>query len=91
MQITEYPAAIGRDTALMVGYFGSKGTHLEIDRNINQLLNFGVANLLVHPMFPFLRCPRPAPRNLSPNVHLGTITERGELELELQRTMGNNE
>ena len=27
---------ITRDTAVMIGYFGSKGTHLEIDRNINQ-------------------------------------------------------
>lgn len=27
---------ITRDTAIMIGYFGSKGTHLEIDRNINQ-------------------------------------------------------
>jgi hypothetical protein len=27
---------ITRDTAIMIGYFGSKGTHLEIDRNLNQ-------------------------------------------------------
>lgn len=32
-----------RDTAIMVGYFGSKGTHLEIDRNINQPAVFGNA------------------------------------------------
>ena len=30
---------IGGSASLMVGYFGNKGTHLEIDRNINQ---FGV-------------------------------------------------
>src|SRR5215831_4168586 len=30
---------IGSSMSLMVGYFGNKGTHLEIDRNINQ---FGV-------------------------------------------------
>jgi hypothetical protein len=30
---------IGRSLGIMVGYFGSKGTHLEIDRDINQ---FGV-------------------------------------------------
>jgi len=27
---------VTRDTAIMIGYFGNKGTHLEIDRNINQ-------------------------------------------------------
>jgi hypothetical protein len=35
---------IGRDTSLMVGYFGSKGTHLEIDRNINQFPVLGTAS-----------------------------------------------
>ncbi|HWX54957.1 MAG TPA: carboxypeptidase regulatory-like domain-containing protein [Verrucomicrobiae bacterium] len=30
---------VDRNTSLMVGYFGSKGTHLQIDRNINQPLN----------------------------------------------------
>jgi hypothetical protein len=33
----------GRDTGFMVGYFGSKGTHLEIDRNINQFTTLGSA------------------------------------------------
>jgi len=28
-------------TSMMIGYFGSKGTHLEIDRNINQFLTLG--------------------------------------------------
>ncbi|HKD82753.1 MAG TPA: carboxypeptidase regulatory-like domain-containing protein [Candidatus Angelobacter sp.] len=32
---------VGRTLGFMVGYFGSKGTHLEIDRNINQ---FGILN-----------------------------------------------
>ncbi|HMF91721.1 MAG TPA: hypothetical protein VKL40_13835, partial [Candidatus Angelobacter sp.] len=34
---------IGRDMSVMVGYFGSKGTHLEIDRNINQFPILGSA------------------------------------------------
>jgi Carboxypeptidase regulatory-like domain len=33
-----------RTTGIMVGYFGSKGTHLEIDRNINQFATLGVAS-----------------------------------------------
>jgi hypothetical protein len=32
---------IGRTFGLMVGYFGSKGTHLEIDRNLNQFTILG--------------------------------------------------
>ena len=32
---------VGRDMSFMVGYFGSKGTHLEIDRNINQFTTLG--------------------------------------------------
>jgi hypothetical protein len=34
---------ITRSTGIMVGYFGSKGTHLEIDRNINQFAVLGLA------------------------------------------------
>ncbi len=34
---------LNRTTSLMVGYFGSKGTHLEIDQNINQFTTLGVA------------------------------------------------
>jgi hypothetical protein len=34
---------VGRSMGFMVGYFGSKGTHLEIDRNINQFTTLGVA------------------------------------------------
>jgi len=30
---------LGSDFGLMLGYFGSKGTHLNIDRNINQPIN----------------------------------------------------
>lgn len=32
---------IGRDLAVTVGYFGTKGTHLRISRNINQPINGG--------------------------------------------------
>jgi hypothetical protein len=65
---------LGRDTALMVGYFGSKGTHLEIDRNINQFINFGVPNTPVAPNVPFFALSPTSP--ILPNVRLGTITER---------------
>ena len=34
---------VGRSLGLMVGYFGSKGTHLEIDTNLNQFTTLGVA------------------------------------------------
>lgn len=34
---------VGRSLGFMVGYFGSKGTHLEIDRNINQFAILGNA------------------------------------------------
>jgi hypothetical protein len=34
---------VTRSTALMIGYFGTKGTHLEIDRNINQPINPALA------------------------------------------------
>jgi outer membrane receptor protein involved in Fe transport len=51
--------------ALSVGYYGSKGTHLQITRNLNQLIN-GV---------------RPIPRlsassSISPNTGLTNITQR---------------
>jgi hypothetical protein len=35
---------VGRSMGFMVGYFGSKGTHLEIDHNINQFATLGVAS-----------------------------------------------
>src|SRR5260370_28908546 len=46
---------ITRDTAIMIGYFGSKGTHLEIDRNLNPptLLNKNANTNLTRP-FPVL-------------------------------------
>jgi hypothetical protein len=34
---------VGRKTGFMIGYFASKGTHLEIDRNINQFATLGSA------------------------------------------------
>ena len=34
---------VTNSSSVMVGYFGSKGTHLEIDRNINQFLTLGDA------------------------------------------------
>jgi Carboxypeptidase regulatory-like domain len=65
---------IGRDTALMVGYFGTKGTHLEIDRNINQLINFGSPNTPATPNVPFFALAPTSP--ILPGVRLGTLTER---------------
>jgi hypothetical protein len=35
--------AVTPTLAVMVGYFGSKGTHLEVDRNLNQFNTLGVA------------------------------------------------
>jgi len=44
--------------ALMVGYFGNKGTHLEIDKNLNQFKTFGSAGtrpfLALSPSSPIL-------------------------------------
>jgi hypothetical protein len=53
-----------RDLALMVGYFGSKGTHLRISRNINQPIN-GVR--------PFPRLSQASP--ILPGAALGNITQ----------------
>ena len=50
--------------AVMVGYFGSKGTHLRLSRNINQPIN-GVR--------PFLRLSASSP--IAPNSLLGNITQ----------------
>jgi len=50
--------------AVMVGYFGSKGTHLRISRNINQPVN-GVR--------PFVRLSASSP--IAPNTLLGNITQ----------------
>lgn len=54
-------------TGLTVGYVGSKGTHLRIARNINQLELVGGA--LVR---PFAAVSASSP--IDPNVHLGNIT-----------------
>ncbi|HET6669890.1 MAG TPA: carboxypeptidase regulatory-like domain-containing protein [Pyrinomonadaceae bacterium] len=50
--------------AVMVGYFGSKGTHLRLSRNINQPIN-GVR--------PFVRLSASSP--IAPNSLLGNITQ----------------
>jgi hypothetical protein len=55
---------IGRDLAMMAGYFGSKGTHLRISRNINQPIN-GIR--------PFVRLSASSP--ISPGATLGNITQ----------------
>ena len=55
---------IWKDTALMVGYFGSKGDHLRVSRNINQFVN-GVR--------PFPRLSASSP--IRPGNALGNITE----------------
>jgi len=55
-------------TGLTVGYIGSKGTHLRIARNINQLELVGGA--LVRP-FPTLSAASP----IRPSANLGNITE----------------
>jgi len=61
---------IGRDMSLMVGYFGSKGTHLEIDKNINQFLMLGNAATR-----PFQSVSLSSP--IQPGATLGnTMTER---------------
>jgi hypothetical protein len=53
-----------RDTALMVGYFGSKGEHLRVSRNINQFVN-GAR--------PYPRLAASSP--ILPGTTLGNITE----------------
>ncbi len=56
---------IGRGFGAMIGYFGSKGTHLQITRNLNQFFN-GVR--------PF---PKLAPNSpILPNTPLTNITNR---------------
>jgi len=65
---------LGHTMALMVGYFGSKGTHLEIDRNVNQLINFGVANTPGAHNVPFFQLSPSSP--FLPGTRLGNLTER---------------
>src|SRR5262249_49537108 len=51
--------------AVSAGYYGSKGTHLQITRNINQFVNGGR---------PFVRLSASSP--ISPNAGLTNITQR---------------
>jgi len=44
----------------MVGYFGSEGVHLEIDRNINQPVNGVLPFISLSPTSPVLPCTGPA-------------------------------
>jgi len=66
---------VGRNTGLMIGYFGAKGTHLEIDRNINQFGTLGVASTR-----PFQSISTSSPILPSTATHIVTlansITER---------------
>jgi hypothetical protein len=55
---------VWRNTAVMIGYFGSKGDHLRLSRNINQFVN-GVR--------PFPRLSASSP--VLPGSALGNITE----------------
>jgi carboxypeptidase family protein len=63
---------VSRSTGIMIGYFASKGTHLEIERNINQpskLGNFGF------PSRPFQKISTSSP--ILPGVSLAnSLTER---------------
>src|SRR5215471_16889862 len=65
---------VGRTLGLMVGYFGSKGTHLEIDRNINQLIAFGQPNTPASHNVPFFQLASTS--QFLPGVRLGNMTER---------------
>jgi hypothetical protein len=61
---------VARDTSVMVGYFGTKGTHLELDKNINQFTTLGVAGSR-----PFQAISLSSP--IQPGATLGnTMTER---------------
>jgi hypothetical protein len=64
---------VGRSLGLMVGYFGNKGTHLEIDTNINQFATLGTASTR-----PFTAISASSPT--LPNVTLAnSITERNSI------------
>jgi len=56
---------IGRDLGVTIGYFGSKGTHLRISRNINQPINGGAR--------PFPRVSSSSP--IAPNTPLNNISQ----------------
>jgi len=59
---------IGSNLGIMVGYFGSRGDHLRVSRNVNQFVNG------VRP-FPALSASSP----IQPGSSLGNITEVGSL------------
>jgi Carboxypeptidase regulatory-like domain/TonB dependent receptor len=64
---------IGRTLGLMIGYFGNKGTHLEIDTNLNQFATLGQA--ATRPLTSI----SPSSATL-PNVTLAnSITERNSI------------
>ncbi len=64
---------VGRSLGLMVGYFGSKGTHLEIDTNLNQFATLGVATSR-----PFTSIS--ASSAVLPNITLAnSVTERNSI------------
>jgi carboxypeptidase family protein len=61
---------VTRSTGFMIGYFGTKGTHLEIDRDVNQFTVLGTAASR-----PFRRLSVSSP--ILPGVGLGNVlTER---------------
>ncbi len=63
---------VGHNLGLMVGYFGSKGTHLEIERNVNQPSTLGS---FVVGSKPFFKVSASSP--ILPGVTLAnSITER---------------
>jgi hypothetical protein len=66
---------ISKSAGLMIGYFGNKGTHLEIDRNINQLIALGGPNTAAAPNVPFFALSPTSP--FQPNATLApSVTER---------------
>ncbi|HJT54432.1 MAG TPA: hypothetical protein VJ848_11320, partial [Candidatus Angelobacter sp.] len=67
---------ITRSSALMVGYFGNKGTHLENDINVNQTRVFGVVTSgATNPNLPFQLLSPNSP--ILPNAPLAaSVTER---------------
>jgi hypothetical protein len=76
---------IDRNTSIMVGYFGSKGTHLEIEENINQFGVLGSAQVFINPAQPQLGKVNPTRpfQSLSPSSPIlpgqvlgNTLTER---------------
>jgi Carboxypeptidase regulatory-like domain/TonB dependent receptor len=61
---------VGNGLAVTVGYFGSKGTHLRLSRNLNQTF----LNSALNPVRPFPRLSASSP--IAPNAQLLNITFR---------------